>query len=86
VGGRVSGAGLPVVSTKAPPLKMSVRERVRWRVAKLLNRHQRLCWAELGSWAVYGAEMRQRTWLNDRCLDECGSCWCNKRNPSKGRP
>lgn len=80
---RAGGVG---VKSKVRPRHMPLRERMRWRVAKLLNRHPRLCWSELGSWALYGGELRDRTWTNDRCLDECGSCWCNKRNPSEGRP
>jgi hypothetical protein len=73
-------------STGLHPVAQKRMKRLRWRLACLLNRHPRLCWVELGSWALYGGELRERRWANDTCLDECGSCWCNKRNPSEGRP
>lgn len=64
-------------------------ERLRWRIVKILNRSRRTCWSALGSWAVYGDDPRNHDFAIERCRKEAqvvGSCWCNKVNPSEGRP
>lgn len=62
----------------------------RWRLADLLNRSQRTCWANLVDWAMRDDYDRQHreytlrsTFSADSCktgpdFDRCGSCYCGK--------
>jgi hypothetical protein len=66
-------------------------ERMRWSLVYTLNRLQRLCWAELATWALYGPSDKDRAlpWPADTqlCREDaarCGSCWCGKLRDPEG--
>lgn len=68
---------------------MKLRDRIRWRIAILINRLPGQCWADLCDWAL---RYRSRPWspMTRMCRDgvrECGSCYCGKlRSPGGGDP
>lgn len=63
-------------------------EWLRWRIADLLDRSRRMCWAELASWALYAPAAGRpwwRPWNNQ--AEQCrthpdsirqGGCYCGK--------
>lgn len=69
---------------------MPRRERLRWRVASVLNRSRRTCWADLVSWAMATRReqrsKRRRHPLREvvgtstcrRDAAEIGACYCGK--------
>lgn len=59
-----------------------MRERLRWRIAELLNRLPGQCWADLVSWAQ-GSAFYKRPWQprSPGCTDGAvrqGRCYCGK--------
>lgn len=64
-------------------------ERLRWRIANLLNRLSGQCWADLVWWATSTARQNRRkgdsalpwrpvTELCRKGVEETGACYCNK--------
>jgi len=62
-------------------------DRIRWRIAYLLNRLPGQCWADLATWAgQYGPEPIRNPWspidrggrLCREDLIRCGACYCGK--------
>ena len=55
-------------------------EKTRWKIAHLLNRSRRLCWADLVTWALGWHGIRECA-VSNLChqgRDETGSCYCGK--------
>lgn len=59
-----------------------MRERLRWRIAHLLDRLPGQCWTNLACWAGRHDEKRLPWFpVNDQCragIERNGSCYCNK--------
>lgn len=67
----------------------SVRERLRWHIANLLNRLPGQCWTELVCWSLDGMRVSRRNdrnplpWrpITEACrsgIERNGCCYCNK--------
>jgi hypothetical protein len=63
---------------------MPVRERVRWRIAVILDHLiPWACWADLAIWAMHPDEhvlyqACQRSWVCEQDRQTNGCCWCGK--------
>lgn len=60
----------------------AMRSRLRWRIATLLNRSDRQCWADLVSWATgskfYRWPWQPRTAACTFDAVQTGRCYCGK--------
>lgn len=64
-------------------------ERIRWRIAQLLDRLPGQCWTDLACWAL-GVDRRRSPWspVNSKCragIERNGSCYCNKLKAGEPR-
>lgn len=68
-------------------------EKLRWRVAELVNRLPGQCWADLVGWALDGwdPDGEKRPWTTPARLAQCqadaarcGSCYCGKIQDEAG--
>lgn len=59
---------------------MSRRERMRWRVARLLNRLPSQCWTGLATWALGDGRWpwAPQGGVCREDADRCGACYCGK--------
>lgn len=69
---------------------MSARERIRWRIAHLLNRLPGQCWADLVSWVVDMGSIRRvspwspRGYSCRQDFEQNGCCYCGKLRRANG--
>ena len=79
-------AGVVVVSRYYDPCSGTLIVKLRWRIAGVLNRLPRTCWANLVSWALGSTPLYSRhhdndvrqDWICRKDAAASGRCYCGK--------